>query len=35
VVRINLPRGDATGLLLGLDAADKITGIDFVSMAGD
>jgi hypothetical protein len=35
VVRINLPRGDATGLLLGLDAANKITGIDFVSMAGD
>jgi hypothetical protein len=35
LVRINLPRGDATGLLLGLDAANKITGIDFVSMAGD
>ena len=35
VVKILFPRGDATGLLLGLDTAGKITGIDIVSMAGD
>jgi hypothetical protein len=35
VVKVIFPRGDATGLLLGLDVAGKITGIDVVSLAGD
>ncbi len=35
VVKVIFPRGDATGLLLRLDVADKITGIDVVSLAGD
>jgi hypothetical protein len=35
VVKIVFPRGDAASLLLGLDAAGKITGISLMSMAGD
>lgn len=35
VVKLIFPRGDAAGLLIGLDAEGKITGISFLSMAGD
>ena len=35
VVKILFPRGDAAGLLMGLDAQGKISGISLMSMAGD
>ena len=35
VVKYVFPRGDATSLLFGFDAAGKITGIAVESMAGD
>ena len=35
LVKLVFPRGDAASLLIGFDAEGKITGIDFVSMAGD
>jgi hypothetical protein len=35
LVKLIFPRGDAASLLIGFDAQGKITGIDFVSMAGD
>jgi hypothetical protein len=34
-VKLVFPLGDATAMLAGLDTQGKITGIDFVSMAGD
>jgi hypothetical protein len=35
LVKLVYPRGDAASLLIGFDAQDKITGINFLSMAGD
>jgi hypothetical protein len=35
LVKLVFPRGDAASLLIGFDAQGKITGINFVSMAGD
>jgi hypothetical protein len=35
VVKILYPRGDAASLLIGLNTEGKITGISFLSMAGD
>jgi hypothetical protein len=35
LVKLVFPRGDAAAMLLGFDTEGKITGIDFVSMAGD
>jgi hypothetical protein len=35
LVKLVFPRGDAAAMLVGLDTQGKITGIDFVSMAGD
>jgi hypothetical protein len=35
LVKLIFPRGDAASLLIGFDARGKITGIDFMSMAGD
>jgi len=35
LVKLVFPRGDAAAMLLGFDTAGKITGIDFISMAGD
>ena len=35
LVKLIYPRGDAASLLIGFDAQGKITGISFVSMAGD
>jgi hypothetical protein len=35
LVKLVFPRGDAASLLIGFDAQGKITGISFVSMAGD
>jgi hypothetical protein len=35
VVKLVFPRGDAASLLLGFNAAGKITGISLISMAGD
>lgn len=34
-VKLVFPRGDAASLLIGFDPQGKITGISFVSMAGD
>jgi hypothetical protein len=34
-VKLMFPRGDAAAMLLGFDTQGRITGIDFVSMAGD
>ena len=35
LVKLVFPRGDAASLLIGFDAEGKITGINFMSMAGD
>jgi hypothetical protein len=35
LVKLVFPRGDAAAMLVGFDMQGKITGIDFVSMAGD
>lgn len=35
LVKLIFPRGDAASLLIGFDAQGKITGINFMSMAGD
>jgi hypothetical protein len=35
LVKLIFPRGDAASLLIGFDAQGKITGLSFVSMAGD
>jgi hypothetical protein len=35
LVKLIYPRGDAASLLIGFDAQGKITGLSFVSMAGD
>ena len=35
LVKLIFPRGDAASLLIGFDAHGKITGINFMSMAGD
>ena len=35
LVKLVFPRDDAASLLIGFDAQSKITGIGFVSMAGD
>ena len=35
VVKFVFPRGDATSLLFGFDAAGKITGVGVGGMAGD
>ena len=35
LVKFMFPRGDATSLLFGLDAAGKITGIAITGIAGD
>jgi hypothetical protein len=35
IVKVIFPRGDETSLLLGLDPAGKITGVDIMSLAGD
>jgi hypothetical protein len=35
VVKLIFPRGDAASLLIGLNTESKITGISFLSMAGD
>jgi hypothetical protein len=35
LVKFVFPRGDAATMLVGFDTRGKITGIDFVSMAGD
>jgi hypothetical protein len=35
VVKLIFPRGDAASLLIGLNTEGKITGISFLSMAGD
>ena len=35
LVKLIFPRGDAAAMLVGFDTQGKITGIDFVSMAGD
>jgi hypothetical protein len=34
-VKLVFPRGDAASLLLGLDPAGKVTGIEIMSLAGD
>jgi hypothetical protein len=35
LVKLLFPRGDSAAMLLGFNTAGRITGIDFVSMAGD
>jgi hypothetical protein len=35
LVKFIFPRGDAASLLIGFDGQGKITGINFMSMAGD
>ena len=35
LVKLIFPRGDAASLLIGFDGRGKISGIDFMSMAGD
>ncbi len=35
LVKLIFPRGDSAAMLVGFDSQGKITGIDFVSMAGD
>ncbi len=35
LVKLIFPRGDSAAMLVGFDTQGKITGIDFVSMAGD
>jgi hypothetical protein len=35
LVQLVFPRGDAAAMLFGLNAEDKITGVDIVSMAED
>jgi hypothetical protein len=35
IVKFVFPRGDATSLLFGFDAAGKITGVGVGGMAGD
>jgi hypothetical protein len=35
MVKIHFPRGDAASFLMGLNEEGKITGISFMSMAGD
>jgi hypothetical protein len=35
MVKFVFPRGDATSLLFGFDAAGKVTGVGVGSMAGD
>jgi hypothetical protein len=35
VVKLIFPRGDAASLLIGLNTEGKVTGISFLSMAGD
>ena len=35
LVKLIFPRGDAASLLIGFDGQGKISGIDFMSMAGD
>jgi len=35
LVKLLFPRGDAAAMLVGFDTDGKITGIDFVTMAGD
>jgi hypothetical protein len=35
LVELVFPRGDAAAMLVGFDTQGQITGIDFVSMAGD
>jgi hypothetical protein len=35
LVKLVFPRGDSAAMLVGFDTEGKITGIDFVSMAGD
>jgi hypothetical protein len=35
LVKLIFPRGDAASLLIDFDAQGKITGVDFMSMAGD
>ena len=35
VVKIIFPRGDAASLMLGFNATGQITGVTFMSMAGD
>jgi hypothetical protein len=35
VVKLVFPRGDAASLLIGINTDNKITGISFLSMAGD
>ena len=35
LVKLVFPRGDAASLLIGFDSHGKITGINFMSMAGD
>lgn len=35
LVKLIFPRGNSAAMLVGFDTQGKITGIDFVSMAGD
>jgi flavin-binding protein dodecin len=35
LVKLVFPRGDSAAMLVGFDTDGRITGIDFVSMAGD
>lgn len=35
LLKLVLPRGDATAMLVGFDTENRITGIDFLRMAGD
>jgi hypothetical protein len=35
LVKLLFPRGDAAAMLVGVDTDGKITGIDFVTLAGD
>ena len=35
LIKLVFPRGDAAAMLVGFNSDGKITGIDFVSMAGD
>ncbi len=35
LVKLVFPRGDSAAMLVGFNTEDRITGIDFVSMAGD
>jgi hypothetical protein len=35
LVKLVFPRGDSAAMLVGFNSNGKITGIDFVSMAGD